>query len=91
MLANIFSGPESPGLMFYNEGQLHASLDSHLVRYLRQYLRITFETFGRQARDLNASAITVRDGNFMRQVRGNKPDFGVYKQSVRGSFAINNR
>jgi hypothetical protein len=53
---------------------------------MRQYLRITFEKFGDQTKALNATPVSIRDGGFLKIVRGKKPDFGVYKESIRGAF-----
>ena len=83
---NSFLGPESPAFILYNEGQFHASLDSHLFRYLLQYLRITFRDFKQGTTALSAEPITVRDGNFMKNINNKKPDFGVYKERIRGKF-----
>ena len=82
---NSFIGPESPGFTFHNEAELHTSLDSHLLRYMRQYLRITFQRFGSELRRLSATPVTIRDGNFMKTIRQKKPDFGVYSESIRGA------
>jgi hypothetical protein len=72
--------------MIYNESQLHASLDTHLFKYMRQYLRITFEKFGDQTKALKATPVSIRDGGFLKTVKTKKPDFGVYRESVRGVF-----
>jgi hypothetical protein len=85
---NSFLGPESPAFKIYNEGQFHASLDSHLFRYLRQYLRVTFRDFKQQTTALSAEPVTIRDGNFMKNINNKKPDFGVYNERIRGKFLV---
>ena len=77
-------GVESPGFQVYNEGQLHASLDSHLFRYMRQYLRITFDQFRSEQSLASAVPVTIRDGHFMKTINQKKPDFGVYNERIRG-------
>lgn len=78
------TGPESPGFWVSNESQLHSSLDSHLLRYMRQYLRITFGTFRQQLSARGAEEVTIRNGGFTRNIKRKIPDIGVYSLQERG-------
>lgn len=78
------TGPESPGFWVSNESQLHSSLDSHLLRYMRQYLRITFGTFKQQLSARGAVEVTIRNGGFTRDIKKKNPGIGVYSLQERG-------
>ena len=77
-----------------NEGAIQADLNSNFFRYMREYLRITFDCFQLETQILLATPVTIYDGSFLRPVEGpgetrpKKPDFGVCKENGQGASSI---
>jgi hypothetical protein len=78
------AGPESPGFWVNNEAQFHASLDTHLLRYMREYLRISFSNFPKRL----GTALTIRNGCFADDVKGKLPDICVFSTNARGDSPV---